>query len=58
MEKAKIDRINQLGRLAKERELTPEEVAERSMLREEYMQHARAALWGTDGKPEKAENNT
>lgn len=37
MEKAKIDRINELGRLAKERELTPEELEERKALCEEYI---------------------
>ena len=46
MEKAKVDRINELGRLAKERELTEEEAAERAKLREEYMQEVRAALRG------------
>ena len=37
MEKAKIARINQLARLAKERELTPMELAERAELRREYI---------------------
>lgn len=37
MEKEKIDRINQLARLAKERELTAEELDERAKLRREYL---------------------
>ncbi len=37
MEQKKIDRINELARLAKERELTPEEAAERQALRAEYI---------------------
>lgn len=50
MEKAKIDRINELGRLSKERELTPEERDEQKALREEYMREVRAALRGSCGK--------
>lgn len=46
MEKAKIDRINELGRIAKERPLTPEEEAERARLREEYLKFFRASLRG------------
>ena len=37
MEKEKIDRINELARLAKERELTEEELAERAVLRRAYI---------------------
>lgn len=37
MEKSKIDRINELAHLAKERELTPEELSERDALRKEYI---------------------
>ena len=37
VEKEKIDRINELGRIAKTRELTPEETEERRILREEYI---------------------
>lgn len=37
MDKAKIARINQLARLAKERELTPMELAERAELRRQYI---------------------
>ena len=51
MEKEKIDRINELGRIAKERELTPEELSERAALREEYLKEFRKALRG-----EKTEN--
>ena len=36
MEKAKIDRINYLARESKVRELTPEEKAEQTQLRNEY----------------------
>ncbi len=44
MEKVKIDRINELGRLSRERELTEEERAEQKALREEYMAEVRRAL--------------
>ena len=37
MEQVKIDRINELARLAKERELTAEEAAERQALRKEFL---------------------
>ena len=37
MENSKLMRINELARLAKERELTEEELAERDMLRKEYI---------------------
>ena len=37
MEQKKIDRINELARLAKQRELTAEELAERDILRKEYI---------------------
>jgi uncharacterized protein YnzC (UPF0291/DUF896 family) len=46
MEKIKIDRINELGRIAKERELTPEEAEERRILREEYISEVRKQLRG------------
>ena len=46
MEKIKVDRINELARLAKERELTEEERAEQKALREEYMAEFRKALHG------------
>lgn len=44
MDKAKIDRINELGRLAKTRELTEEEKTERAALREEYIAYFRAEI--------------
>lgn len=37
MEQKKLDRINELARLAKERELSGEELAERDALRREYI---------------------
>ena len=37
MEQSKIDRINELAHLAKERVLTAEELAERDALRKEYI---------------------
>ena len=46
MEKQKIDRINELGRLMKARELTESEKAEQKALREDYMAEVRAALRG------------
>ena len=46
MEKQKIDRINELGRLAKVRELTADELEERRLLREEYMAEVRRQLHG------------
>lgn len=50
MEKQKIDRINELGRLAKERELTEDEKAEREALRAEYIAKFRRTLRGEDKK--------
>lgn len=37
MENSKLERINELARLARERELTAEELAEREVLRREYI---------------------
>lgn len=37
MENAKLTRINELARLAKERPLTAEELSERDCLRKEYL---------------------
>ena len=37
MENSKLERINELARLAKERALTAEEMAERDVLRREYI---------------------
>ena len=45
MEQRKIDRINELARKAKTPEgLTPEELAERDALRQEYVAAVRASL--------------
>ena len=41
MEQKKIDRINELAHLAKERALTAEELAERDALRKEYIEEFR-----------------
>lgn len=43
MEQAKIDRINELAHLAKERELTEAEQAERAELRGQYIEDFRRA---------------
>ena len=47
MEKAKIDRINELAALKKERALTEEEAAEQAALRAEYLAEFRAHMRGT-----------
>ncbi len=44
MEKVKVDRINELARLMKVRELSKEEKAEQKLLREEYIREVRATL--------------
>ena len=44
MEQKKIDRINELAKLAKQRELTPEEQEERAVLRAEYIAAFRGNL--------------
>lgn len=46
MEKNKIDRINELGRLSRERALTDEEKQEQKLLREEYLAEVRRTLRG------------
>ncbi len=46
MEKAKIDRINELARLSKTRPLTEDELIEQKGLREEYLQEFRRGLRG------------
>jgi uncharacterized protein YnzC (UPF0291/DUF896 family) len=50
MDKEKIDRINELGRIMKSRELNEEEKAEQKALREEYLAFVRASLRGTSDK--------
>ena len=44
MDKIKVDRINELARLSKARELTEEEKAEQKALREEYLAEVRSQL--------------
>ncbi len=46
MEQKKIDRINELAKLAKQRELTAEEKSERDILRREYIDSFKASLTG------------
>lgn len=46
MDQMKIDRINELARTAKERELTAQELQERDGLRKEYIASAKASLVG------------
>ena len=52
MEKEKIDRINELGRLSRERALTDTEREEQAALRAEYIAEVRRALHGEDKKNE------
>ncbi len=47
MEQKKIDRINELARIAKERELTEEEKVERQALRTEYIESYKRSLIAT-----------
>lgn len=47
MEQRKIDRINELAKYAKERELTDAEIEERTLLREEYLASVRSNLRST-----------
>ncbi len=53
MDKQKIDRINELGRIAKVRELTEDELSERQALREEYIKFFRAGIRGELEKEKK-----
>ena len=46
MEKAKVERINELGRISKVRPLSEEELIEQKVLREEYLKEFRRALHG------------
>ncbi len=50
MDKIKVDRINELARLAKERELTEAEKDEQAALRKEYLEEFRRSLRGDDKK--------
>ena len=43
MEQSKLDRINELARLKKERELSAEEIVEQARLRKEYIEEWRAS---------------
>lgn len=47
MEQSKLDRINALARLAKERALSEEELAERDRLRKEYIDDWRKSTIAT-----------
>ena len=44
MEQSRIDRINELARTSRERELTPEEKEEQAKLRKEYVAAFKASL--------------
>ena len=44
MEQTKLDRINELAHISKERELTKEELAERDTLRKEYIEDWKRSL--------------
>lgn len=44
MTQERIDRLNQLARMKKQRELTPEELAEQAELRAEYLAAIRLSL--------------
>ena len=46
MEKIKVDRINELARISKNRELTEAEKQEQKLLRDEYIKEYRAKLRG------------
>ncbi len=50
MDKNKIDRINELARISKQRELTESEREEQAALRREYIEFFRASLRGNDKK--------
>ena len=50
MDKVKIDRINELARISKERELTEEEKNEQAALRKEYIEEFRRTLRGDETK--------
>ena len=44
MEKAKLDRINELAKKKKEGTITPEEIEERKLLHEEYIREFRLSF--------------
>ncbi len=46
LDKVKVDRINELARLSKERELTQEERCEQAELRAEYIADFRKSIRG------------
>ncbi len=50
MEKSKVDRINELARLSKTRELSEDEKREQAELRAEYIAEVRLALRGKGDK--------
>ena len=50
MDKIKIDRINELARMSKERELSEEEKNEQAALRKEYIEEFRRTLRGDENK--------
>ena len=67
MENSKLNRINELAKLAKERSLTPEEVSERDALRKEYIAEWRRGaeqvlentyIIGPNGKKRKLQKKT
>lgn len=47
MEKKKLDRINELAKIKKERPLTPEEESEKAELYKEYIEEIRASFGAT-----------
>ena len=53
MDQKDIDRINELGRISRERELTDSEREEQKRLRAEYVAWFRASLRG-EGEPKKS----
>ena len=66
MENSKLQRINELARIKKERELTAEETAERDALRKEYLDEWRKGaievlentyIQTPDGKKHKLQRN-
>ena len=56
LKKEEIDRINELGRLSRERALTEQELAEQKRLREAYLAWFRSSLRGNGHEEQKKEN--